>query len=357
MGVTWEIEGIDNWRSIPNDTGLIIAVKHAHYSDEYVIYEIAHRIGVKCFYVSAPEVFEGYLGMQRFFVRSFGGFPVERGGKNIQAARFTIETLKKGKVPIVLFPEGELFFLNDYVTPLKQGTALFALEGAKARTLEGKPNTLFFLPIGLKYLYEKDINPLIKKNLAFLEKKLLKTNLKKGDPSENNFSDRIEKLMNALLAEAEKKFNVAAQGQSPEEKFLNLSLTLIEALETATFGKTMKGELSDRARIFMARSKRDTESFKKAFWALYSLSFLPGYMNPKDQNRVMETIRKINRLVTENETPPFPGHRLLRVKIGRPFAVQPYLKQYLKSDTKKEGMQNLLTDLRATIQKIQDELA
>jgi 1-acyl-sn-glycerol-3-phosphate acyltransferase len=348
--VTWDIEGIENWKSIPKGTGIIAAVKHAHPNDVYVIYEIAHRAKVRCLYLTVPEVFEGFLGLQRFFVRAFGGFAVERGGRNVQAIRFIIEELKKGDSSLVVFPEGELFYLNDYVTPLKQGNAYFALEGAKARSLDGKPDSLYFLPIALKYVYQEDITSFLKKNLSTLEEILFKKT-RTGE-----IIDRIQGLMDELLSRAEKEFKVSPQGKTPEEKFWSLSQLLVEKLEMEEFRKISNGEISDRDRVFMARYEKTTKKFKQAFWSLYSLSFLPGYLDSGDQYRMMETILKINRLITGNEIPLFPGQRRLLVKVKKPLSVQPYLEKYLKPDTKKEAMQNLLTDLRSTLQKSVNDL-
>ncbi|MCL4513516.1 MAG: 1-acyl-sn-glycerol-3-phosphate acyltransferase, partial [Candidatus Eremiobacteraeota bacterium] len=104
--VTWDIEGLEHWSSIPKGAGIILAVKHAHPNDVFVIYELGHRIKAKCLYLAAPEVFEGFFGIQKFFLRSFGALSVDRGGKNIQATRFIIEELKKGESTLVVFPEG-----------------------------------------------------------------------------------------------------------------------------------------------------------------------------------------------------------------------------------------------------------
>ena len=348
--VTWDIEGIEHWSSIPKGAGIILAVKHAHPNDVFVIYELGHRIKAKCLYLAAPEVFEGFFGIQKFFLRSFGALSVDRGGKNIQATRFIIEELKEGESTLVVFPEGELFYLNDYVAPLKNGNAYFALEAAKARSLAGKPDSLYFIPVGLKYVYQKDITDLLEKKVSDLEKKVFKK------ARTGKIIDRLEGLMDDLLLKAEKEFDVSPQGKTVEEKLYHLSPLLLEKLEIEEFGKISKGELSDRARIFMSRFQKPSEKFRKAFWGLYSLSFLPGYLEPLDQYHQMETILKIERLITGNEIPLFPGHRRFMVKIEEPLSVQPYLEKYLNPVEKKETMQSLLADLRSALQKSVQEL-
>lgn len=352
--VTWIIddESLERWRSIPKGSGLMVAVKHAHYSDEYCIYELSARIGALSYFVSVPEVFEGFLGIPRWFTRHLGGFPVERGGNNVHATRFILDTLNKGEHPIVIFAEGELYFLNDHVTPLKQGTAFFALEAAKARAKDGRPGTTFMLPVGLKYVYPGDATPVLKKSLSRLEKKLF------GAAKQGEIRERIDGMMEALLARASARFGLTLAGATREERFISLAGQIVERLEKE-HEKPLNGDLSDRARRLLEYFRgKDREKYETAFWAMHSLAFLPGhcYESEPSPERFMEAIRKCDRLITGNDTPAYPGHRLLYMQIQEPIKIDDYLPEYLEPKGKRGAMSRLLVDLRSSMQGAIDDL-
>ena len=50
-----------------------------------------------------------------------GAFSVERGGQNEVAKRFAIDVVQRGQEVLVIFPEGEIYYLNDLVQPFKSG--------------------------------------------------------------------------------------------------------------------------------------------------------------------------------------------------------------------------------------------
>jgi 1-acyl-sn-glycerol-3-phosphate acyltransferase len=350
--VTWKIDEVSflRWKAIPKKAGVLVAVKHAHQSDEYFLFEISARLGQDFYYVSVPEVFNHHGGLDGWFARRFGAFPVERGGRNVEATRFIVETLLHGTAQIVIFPEGELFYLNDVVTPLKPGTAFFALEGAKARANAGKRNSMFILPIGIKYFYPKDISLLLHKTAYKLEKKLF------GKSFTGDILSRIQRMMEKVLQNAESQFKTTIEGKSHEERFWVLSRILVEQFEKEENMKTISGDLSDRARYFLEKFRFHPEKYQRAFWALYSLSFFPGYLEKPTQERIMETLRKLERLITGNETPGFPGHKVYALKVQESILVDEYLPQYLKPKGKKEAIQALTYTLQKSLQDAVDAL-
>ena len=44
-----------------------------------------------------------------------------RGGPNHEGKRYAIEVVKRGREVLVIFPEGEIYYLNDLVQPFKSG--------------------------------------------------------------------------------------------------------------------------------------------------------------------------------------------------------------------------------------------
>lgn len=333
------------WKSIPADAAYFIAMKHADFSDHLSMGDLAATMGMRLLYVSVPEAFKQNFGLTGFVIRRLGAFAVERGGTNLQASRYIVGQLVNGKIPLLIFPEGELHFINDVVAPLKQGVSLFALEGAKARKAAGKPNSLFILPVGVKYVYPDDITPFLDKKISLCEKKFF------GETKPGHLLERIYSLMEGVLQSSASRFGIDLTEKTIEENFFFLSGQLIERLEREAYGKVFHEGLSDRARRLMVHLEKNRERFETARLALHALDFLPGYLNDLSQDRLMETARKLERIITGNENPPSVGKRLLFLRMEEPMAVEPYLPLYLDRKTKREALQKLTADLQAVLER------
>jgi 1-acyl-sn-glycerol-3-phosphate acyltransferase len=116
-----EIKGTEN---IPSVGGFILAPG-------------AHRSILDTPIVSAttPRMLR-YMGAEKFFdvpgfgwfLRSVGGFPVERNMADREALRLSEELLRRGE-PLVIFPESTRFE-GPIVEPLKEGAVFLACRGA-----------------------------------------------------------------------------------------------------------------------------------------------------------------------------------------------------------------------------------
>jgi len=351
-GITWVVdeESWKNWKSIPKGSPYFVASKHAHFTDHFCIGGLADRLGTYCLYVSIPEAFSDYWGMSGFVVRRLGGFAVERGGTNIQATRYVVEAFLDAKYPLVIFPEGELYLLNDVVMPIKPGTALFALEGAKARQKAGKNEGAYILPMGLKYVYREDVTPYLLQKLSFCEKRFF------GKTKQGDVLARIVDLMHEVERDGEHRFQIKPDGATVESRYLSLSGLLVNALELEAHGKTFEGDFADRSRRLMTHFGAGNENFEKARFALHCLDFYPGYLDKPTPERWMETLRKLERIITRNENPSFPGKRFLLVKVKPPIPAHTYLPQYLERKTRKEALLKLTHDLQKSIEEAQAEL-
>lgn len=96
------------------------------------------------FMVSANEM----LGIQGWFIRRLGGFPVDTDHPGISSIRHGIELLQQEKV-LVMFPEGNIFRENC-IKPLKPGFARIALQAEASKCNLG----IRVVPIAIKYSQE-----------------------------------------------------------------------------------------------------------------------------------------------------------------------------------------------------------
>ncbi|MBR8831367.1 MAG: hypothetical protein N5P05_002074 [Chroococcopsis gigantea SAG 12.99] len=111
--------------NIPLEGPVIVAPLHRSRWDALVIpYAVGRLITGRDlrFMVSANEM----KGLQGWFVKRMGGFPVNTDHPGLSSVAYSIDLLSQGEM-VVIFPEGGIF-RDESVHPLKPGVARIALE-------------------------------------------------------------------------------------------------------------------------------------------------------------------------------------------------------------------------------------
>ena len=85
-------------------------------------------------------------GLQGWFIRRMGGFPVDPRHPGLSTIRQSVEILSNGEV-LVIFPEGDIF-REKSVQPLKPGIARIALQAESKRKVK---ETVKIVPISIHY--------------------------------------------------------------------------------------------------------------------------------------------------------------------------------------------------------------
>lgn len=135
---------ITGQKNIPPHHPVIVAPTHRSRWDALIIpYAVGRMVSGRDlrFMVSANEV----KGLQGWFVRRMGGFPIDTERPKIGSVRHSIELLQEDDM-LVIFPEGGIF-QGDKIQRLKRGVALIALE---AETNQPQKNVKI-LPIRVRY--------------------------------------------------------------------------------------------------------------------------------------------------------------------------------------------------------------
>lgn len=133
--------------NLPQEGPLIFAPTHRSRWDPFMLgYATGRDITGRDlhFMVSANEM----LGIQGWFIRCMGGFPVDTDHPGISSIRQGIELLQSEKV-LVMFPEGNIFRENC-IQPLKPGFARIALQAEASKSKLG----IQVVPIAIKYSQE-----------------------------------------------------------------------------------------------------------------------------------------------------------------------------------------------------------
>lgn len=133
-----EIIGQEN---VPTEGPVLLAPTHQARWDSLFVGLIGKRAGRYLrFMVTADEC----LGVQGWFIRRLGGFPVHVRSPSVQSLRHGVELLQ-AKEMLVIYPEGNIF--RDRINPLKPGLARIALRAERSR-----PNlNIQIVPISLSY--------------------------------------------------------------------------------------------------------------------------------------------------------------------------------------------------------------
>jgi 1-acyl-sn-glycerol-3-phosphate acyltransferase len=162
-----------------------------------VTFELARRAGRHVIFMATREAFDICRGAWGRCLQHLGVFSVNRGGINLDARKFAQSILVNGAYDLLMFPEGEIYLLNDLVMPLKPGVARLALEAASKLEGQQRPRPIFIVPVAVKYRFAEDITSALKAKLGRLEEQVL------GAVCTGPLYPRIVALGTELLSRAE----------------------------------------------------------------------------------------------------------------------------------------------------------
>ncbi|CAN5845980.1 lysophospholipid acyltransferase family protein [soil metagenome] len=132
---------VHNPERVPQDGPVILAPTHRSRWDTFFLHLLTRRY--PRFMTSQDE----FVGVQGWFIRRLGAFPVNTRRPTAGVMRHCRELLLAGE-PLVIFPEGTLFYdPPDHIHPIKPGVSWLALD-CQRRLPDVK---LRILPIRLNY--------------------------------------------------------------------------------------------------------------------------------------------------------------------------------------------------------------
>src|SRR5689334_9570671 len=105
--------------------GVLLAPNHSHDSDPHVMMEVGRRARRQLYFMAAWQLFHGHRNLDGWLMQRMGAFSVDREGCDRRAVRQAVELLGGG-ASLVVFPEGEVYHLNERLTPLLEGVAFMA---------------------------------------------------------------------------------------------------------------------------------------------------------------------------------------------------------------------------------------
>lgn len=312
----------------PGD-GILIAPNHSHDSDPHVMMEVGRRMRRQLHFMAAWQIFRPHWGLDGWVLQRMGAFSVDREGCDRRAIHQATQILTTSRA-LVVFPEGEVYRLNDRLTPLLDGVAFMALSAQRELTKAGEGRKVWIIPAAIRYRYVDDIQPKLQAAVDRLENHMrykplhgtqladrilhygellltIKEKEKFGRSFENegDLPTRISRLTEALLERHERTY----LDRTPSADTVALR---VKALRRKLF-ELWTAEAGDAETRRLAREALDDVQL-----ALQAYSYPGNYISEKPCiERMAETIEKLEEDLDGYARPK--GRRRARVVFGQPI--------------------------------------
>ena len=327
---------LDKIRSFDRSkTRFLFVANHPTRTDPQFLVEIQRRLGIRSSFMAAYDVFlENKI--RAWFMQKGGSFSIDREGNDRKAMSTAIETLKTGDLALTIFPEGNVYLMNDRVTPFLDGTSFIAMKAHQALKGDGE---VVVVPVSMKYSYLTDVEPKVWGRLCKLaEESGCPRNLNLNSPTESVVSVGSHILSRFLRERTEIRGDFDFTGLSPDEiqsRLFELAKRLIGDLEDE-LDLPRDDEIFVVDRIRKVRSavhqirinekasaamgeKKLTSLAKRSILGFRILAYVLPYLSEKPNlDRFAETVARLCEDFHSELSPPIGPRRALAV-VGDPI--------------------------------------
>jgi 1-acyl-sn-glycerol-3-phosphate acyltransferase len=349
-----EVRGLDRLRAaIDAGHGILITPNHSGHSDPQVVLAVADELGMPFYFMSAWQVFFQQRWLGRLILQHHGCFSIDREGTDLKAFRQATEILETSKHPLVIFPEGEVYHINERVTPFRDGAAAILFSAARRAKRD-----LVCLPCGIRYQYIDDpteslINlmnrleaaifwrprpdlPLHERIYRFAEAAMALKELEYiGRTSAGLLPERIDALADHVLDSLESRYQVKHDDKTQPERVKQLRRLALKQLQELSEG--------DAAR------KPYEHDLDDLFLVLQLFSYPGDYVRERPTiERMAETLDKLEEDMLDIFYPTIKGNRRATVSIGEPISVE--------KEKKKQDVAALTHDMERAVQSQMDAM-
>jgi 1-acyl-sn-glycerol-3-phosphate acyltransferase len=312
--------------------------------------------------MAAYDVFERDSKVA-WMMQRMGAFSVNRDGSDRQSLKDAIETVIDGRYALTVFPEGNVYLMNDRVTPFLDGPAYIAMKAQQEMKESGR---IFAVPVSIKVTHVTDARHTVEQMLLDMAQKL------GVEFDDEAIVDKVHKVGIAMVQR-----NLKMRGFLPPNpdysdlpgllrQSAELILTRLE--EKIGVEPRKRDDLMDRFRgvrreIHKVRAdpEREIDHAVAAIWAdeaivaFRILSYAGNYLSVKPTlDRVGETVEKLQEDLYGKGVPPY-AKRTAYVRFGDPIdvseqlaaAAKPRLAMAALTDQFEEGVQVGLDEINA----------
>lgn len=325
-----DMEGLEVIRSLlARGDGVLLTPNHPDYADCYMMFELGRRLRMPFFYMAAYQIF---AGVNRWILPRIGVFPVDREGADLTAFKTGVDLLARGKNPLVIFPEGEIYQMSERLTPLREGAVAVAASAVKRLAEAGK--TVWIVPIALQYRFLDHADPLPKLHEVMQQLEARFTWWPQGHLS---LVDRIYYYAEGVLGLKEFEYLGRVQSGGLKDRIAGLAREILDRMEDRRAGKRRDEPVPVRVKELrracldiLADPKTTAEDAALArrdlhdlFVTIQCFSYPGDYVRESPTlERVSETLMKFRQdFLDAGEAPPH-GPRRGILRVGEPIDVR-----------------------------------
>lgn len=359
-------DDLDILKGLPPGAGVVLIPNHADETDPRICLELSRRTGRRFFSMCNREAFDEIYGLAGWALQRLGHFSVERGAHDTDAKKFAIETVQKGEEVLVIFPEGEIFYLNEVVQAFHSGAVEICMQAIVDKRKRDANFTAFLVPMAIKYHYTVPIENLL---LTRIEKMEARLSIKEYAPT---LSGRLQRIQKTLLEreQAAYKIQIETTGQKDlYEEIVETENAIISQIEEKHKGLPVsQSHLIDQSWQLSAELKEDLavqtdiavqKELKQDIDALKEVAQLSSwrpqyYSDDTSMDRLAEGLMKMERELYRIKRPAPLTTRDVYVKLAEPIDLSAVISDYLADA--RVVRHNLTQDLHEKIQALVDQL-
>jgi hypothetical protein len=349
-----EVRGLENIRQATADNqGVLVTPNHCGHADCYAFSGAVDQLRCHFYFMIAWQVFQRGTRLKRLALRHHGCFSVDREGTDMRAFRQAVEILQSSPHPLVVFPEGEVYHINDIITPFREGPAAMALLAARKGS-----RPVVCVPCAIKYSYLEDPTPELLPLMDTLERAVF------WRPRPDlSLPERIYRLAEGLLALKELEFLGNTGSGTIPERIATLVNHILQGLDQhydidssgSTVPERVKALRQKAIEKMAVLSENDPEhkqcgvDLDDLFFVVQAFSYPGNYVAQRPSiERIAETLDKFEEDVLGAKTAAIRGTRKATVTFGQPIPVEP-------GRTKKAATPALTRLLEERVQALLDE--
>ncbi|MBI85241.1 MAG: glycerol acyltransferase [Planctomycetaceae bacterium] len=340
-------------RSLAAGYGVLITPNHSAHYDWAALYSVADQIRQPLYFLTAWQVFATSNWFHRWLMQRIGCFSIDRENSDHQAYRKATQILREEPHPLVVFPEGDIYHINDRTTPFHEGAASIALGAARRAS-----RPIVMLPCAIKFWYIDDPGKQMERSMARLEQ-----HLHLGQPSNMSLLDRIYRLAQSVMAIKELKYAGRVGSGTFRQRTTQLMEHILNRLEaehsldaiaaptpvrvqrlrrllTANMGCTQNAESTTRR----------VRQLEDLFFVIQLFSYPDNYLGKHPTiERLAETMDKLEEDILTKPLPSIRGRRRAVIQFGEPIRVGQHMKR-------NSHVRNLTKKLQRNVQSLLDEM-
>lgn len=351
--------------NLPAGNGMILTPNHADEMDPPVCLELSRLAKLRFIFMGNREAFDEFLGLAGWVLQRIGLFSVERGGHDTPAKQFATDVVKGSRDVLVIFPEGEIYYLNESVQPFHSGAVDIGMR-AIIEQRQTKPDwTAYIVPVAIVYRYAAPIKKVLEKRVRKMEARL------SADMTGHELHKRLTGLMSEVLNREEAQYNIKKDDERLEQlsdrvtRARHAILEQVEVKYTTSFDNNARTidrafQLSAHVRELLAKSpgaekesgyRTDLAALKQV---AHMVSWQPQYIEDDNSDeRSAEMVLKLEREIYHTKRPQQIARRNVYLRVGEPVDLASFLQQY-KTDA--HTVRRVVADqLRSAIQVLIDE--